>query len=415
MAPKKKKDEAAAPAVNVEEVQLRIAQLTDQISRVKDNIEARAKDYADSLSTFDVPYPLSCLAMSDGVLYAGSLDKRLLGIDATAHTEQLQVVAEAAVFCLEVFSEPAVLWAGTETGLIQSWNCQNSQALGELSGHTARVSKLKSTHAEKKLWSSSHDGTVREWDVQSRSCLNIYKVCEYQVGAFELSSSTLYAASWDAGIREIDLNSGECTALYKGHEHIIHAMTALDDCTFLYTASGDHKAIQWNTAASGGTFDRRATMVYKGHIDSVLCVHVLVLEDFINQISCDADGEAAAGEEAGRVSQEDLETLRDPCMPAVIVITGSDDRSIRLFDGETGACLLVLIGHTDAVASFWVEDGVLYSASYDHSIRSWQLHEALIRIQMRRTLKIYEAEKLEKEALLESSGKKKKGKKKKKK
>ena len=90
--PKKKgKDAPAAPEVNVEELQLKISQLAEDIFKTKDKIEARAKDYADSLSTFDVPYPLTSLTMSDGVLYAGSLDKMVIGIDATAHADRFQV------------------------------------------------------------------------------------------------------------------------------------------------------------------------------------------------------------------------------------------------------------------------------------------------------------------------------------
>lgn len=113
-----------------------------------------------------------------------------------------------------------------------------------------------------------------------------------------------------------------------------------------------------------------------------------MLEDFIAEATEGAESESP-------MSEEDLAVLQDPCMPAVMIITGSDDRSIRLFDAETGQCLLVLVGHTDAISSFVVENGVLYSAAYDHSIRSWQLNEALIRIQMRRTLKLFEKEKME--------------------
>jgi len=32
------------------------------------------------------------------------------------------------------------------------------------------------------------------------------------------------------------------------------------------------------------------------------------------------------------------------------LIAGTDARSVRLFDAETGMCMLVLIGHTDGVS-----------------------------------------------------------------
>merc|ERR1712070_933355 len=116
------------------------------------------------------------------------------------------------------------------------------------------------------------------------------------------------------------------------------------------------------------------------------------------------------------IPEHDLAALRDPLMPKRILITGSDDRSVRLFDCESGMCMLVLIGHTDGVADLAISDGVLYSASFDRTIRSWHLLEALVRIQMRRTLKHLDKEKLDAEGILaENSKKKKKGKKKKKK
>eukprot|EP00656_Telonema_subtile_P052868 TRINITY_DN7474_c0_g1_i3.p1 TRINITY_DN7474_c0_g1~~TRINITY_DN7474_c0_g1_i3.p1 ORF type:complete len:286 (+),score=55.57 TRINITY_DN7474_c0_g1_i3:68-925(+) len=270
MAPtKKSKAEATAPPVNVEEVQLRLAQLGDQILRVKDDIEVRAKDYADSLSAFDVPYPLSCMTMSEGVLYAGSLDQRVLGIDAMAHTDRFQAVAESGVFSLQVLREAGVLCAGTESGLIQCWHCASSQAAGFLTGHTGRVSKLKVSPSETQLWSSSHDGTVRQWDMPSQTCLNIYQVSDYQVGAFEISGAVLYAAGWDSTVRAISVASGECLAVFKGHGHIIHAMEAREESDHIYTASGDHHVLQWKLDEEYTTFDRTPSLVLKGHIDSV--------------------------------------------------------------------------------------------------------------------------------------------------
>merc|ERR1711934_147508 len=346
--------------------------------------------------------------MSDGVLYAGSLDKHVLGIDATAHTKRFEAVAQSGVFCVVLGQEAGTLYVGTETGLIQSWNSLSDPAveLGSFRGHERRVSQLLVKEADQRLWSSSHDGTVREWDLGCRTCLRTLKVCEFQVSSFVLCGSILYAATWDSTVRGISTVSGECVALFKGHEHIILGLAAGSEGERLYSASGDHTALRWDVGASSDDgFERKSSMLYKGHIDAVMCLHILVLEDFIAEATEGAESESP-------MSEEDLAVLQDPCMPAVMIITGSDDRSIRLFDAETGQCLLVLVGHTDAISSFVVENGVLYSAAYDHSIRSWQLNEALIRIQMRRTLKLFEKEKMEAETVLEESSKKKKGKKK---
>lgn len=433
MPPKKKKgkDGPAPPVVDVEELQLRISQLAEDIFKTKNKIEVRAKDYADSLSTFDVPYPVTSLAVNDGVLYAASLDRalvgmRLTGIDATTHAERFNAGAQAPIFCVQMLPDVDIICAGTEDGVIQLWNSLTSASIGALEGHTSRVSQLRIGETCDRLWSSSHDGTVKHWAVGARSCLRSYPVCDFQVSAFVVHEGLLYASCWDSTVRVLNVKSAELEQIFRGHEHIIHDIQLNPVGPTLFTAGGDYLAFSWkggpaDAAVGGLTSEAKPLQTFKGHIDTVFCIHLLVLADFIAELAGEnvmAPEGALAGTAPVAVSHinaEDLEILRDPCMPELIVITGSDDRSIRLFDASNGQCLLVLIGHTDAVSSFSVDNGVLYSGSYDRSIRSWQLQEALIRIQMRRTLKSFEAQKLEAEMVLEASSKKKKKKKGKKK
>eukprot|EP00658_Telonema_sp_P-2_P002569 TRINITY_DN1096_c0_g2_i2.p1 TRINITY_DN1096_c0_g2~~TRINITY_DN1096_c0_g2_i2.p1 ORF type:complete len:338 (-),score=73.80 TRINITY_DN1096_c0_g2_i2:426-1439(-) len=328
MPPKAKdKEPPAEPPVNLEELQLHIAQLGDEIATVKENIETRAKDYADSLSTFDVPWPLTSVAHGAGVLFSGSLDNRVLGVDVKAHTDRFEVVAAAPVFCIALLPEAGVLCAGTDCGNIECWNSLNCEPVGELAGHTARVSCLRRPETEQHLWSSSHDGTIRQWDMRELKCVRTFKVCDFQVSSFVLESGTIYAGAWDATVRAIDASTGECTAFFRGHEHIVHALTADKRGQNIYSASGDHKVIQWSVDPSQG-FDRTPKARFNGHIDAVLCLHILVLEDFVAAV-CGEQAAAAEGDASVRgdtMTVQEMELLRDPCMPAVVLITGSDDR-----------------------------------------------------------------------------------------
>jgi len=52
--------------------------------------------------------------------------------------------------------------------------------------------------------------------------------------------------------------------------------------------------------------------------------------------------------------------------------SGSDDRTIRLWDTKTGQSTKVLNGHTGSVRSLTVlQDGTLASGSEDKTIRLW--------------------------------------------
>jgi len=58
-----------------------------------------------------------------------------------------------------------------------------------------------------------------------------------------------------------------------------------------------------------------------------------------------------------------------------ILATGSDDRSVRLWDLPSGKQVIVLTGHTDAVCSVaFAPDGrTLATGSYDQSARIWEI------------------------------------------
>ncbi len=56
------------------------------------------------------------------------------------------------------------------------------------------------------------------------------------------------------------------------------------------------------------------------------------------------------------------------------IVSGSDDATIRIWDGKTGECRKTLTGHSNGVFSTaWSHDGqMLVSGSYDKSIQIWQ-------------------------------------------
>jgi len=440
MAPKKKKDKADdKPKVNLEEVQLRLTQLSEEIVNMKQDIDDRAKDHADSLSQYDVAYPLSCLALSNGVLYSGSLDKSIVGIDSASRQQRFQVTASHPVHCLFVMASHDILFAGAEN-VIQAWDASSSDNLREYHGHDDRINCLREYHGE--LMSASHDGTMRRWDRKTQRCLRIYDVCEYPVSALECLEHLAYCATWDNCVRCVDLKTGDTRSLYKGHDHVIHALKLVPKETMtltdkeraamdakgvtgiMYTGAADHKILSWELNDDAlDEFEKQPQTAYKGHLDCVYCVTALDVPDFVAELTGEKDippegamdPEVEEAKPKHNIPEFDLAALRDEHMPKRILITGSDDRSVRLFDCETGMCMLVLIGHTDGVSDLGISGGNLYTASFDRTIRSWHLLEALVRIQMRRKLKTLEQEKLDLEGVLEENSKKKKGKKKKKK
>src|SRR5262249_31911383 len=56
------------------------------------------------------------------------------------------------------------------------------------------------------------------------------------------------------------------------------------------------------------------------------------------------------------------------------IVSGSDDKTLRLWDLASGSCLHTLEGHTQSVMSveFSPDGSQILSGSYDHSLRLWE-------------------------------------------
>ncbi|KAG0004935.1 hypothetical protein BGZ65_012365 [Modicella reniformis] len=57
-----------------------------------------------------------------------------------------------------------------------------------------------------------------------------------------------------------------------------------------------------------------------------------------------------------------------------VAITGSRDATVRVWDIQTGAIILLLQGHRDSVRCMDVHEDLLISGSYDCTARIWNLH-----------------------------------------
>ncbi|PIA39685.1 hypothetical protein AQUCO_02600255v1 [Aquilegia coerulea] len=164
-----------------------------------------------------------------------------------------------------ISSDRGKVVSGSDDQSVLVWDKQTSQLLEELKGHDAQVSCVRMLSGERVL-TSSHDGSVKMWDVRTDTCVATVGRCSSAVLCMEYDDSTgiLAAAGRDAVANIWDIRAGRQMHKLLGHTKWIRSIRMVGDT--IVTGSDDWTARMWS--ASRGTCDA----VLACHAGPVLCV-----------------------------------------------------------------------------------------------------------------------------------------------
>ncbi|RKO97458.1 hypothetical protein CXG81DRAFT_13310 [Caulochytrium protostelioides] len=167
--------------------------------------------------------------------------------------------------------------------------------------------------------------------------------------ALDMPFGTLVSASRDATLRVWDLSSQTCRALLRnlGQNKAGFTATELSPSAPQILFSGDAKGqiLQWDLARLADPLLTSAGSI---------CTRMFPSDAHTGAITC---------------LMADAETL----------VSGSDDGTVRVWDAESGKCLLchrVLTGHLDGVTQVRFAGNHVVTASKDHTLKVWDLRLA---------------------------------------
>ena len=134
-------------------------------------------------------------------------------------------------------------------------------ATPSLKGHTACILKVVVTADGKRAITASVDGSLRVWDLRSKSCLRKLEGHTGKVYDVALLPGDKQAVSCssDTTLRVWDLVSGECIGVLKGHEGSVEAVTVTKDGSRALSGSADRTLRVWNLKA------KTCTQILRGH------------------------------------------------------------------------------------------------------------------------------------------------------
>ena len=242
------------------------------------------------------------------------------------------------------------------------------------------------------LAAGSRDNSIRLWDMDTLTYRGSLKSHAGSVLCLQLDSrrNVLVSGSSDSTIKIWNLETGEVVQTLQGHTESVLGLHS--DDKYIVSCSRDTHARIWecvkdrdaeayNVDASDSDLPRRKPIhkyvlrhILKGHRAAVNSVHFK-----------GTDIATASGDRTVRLWNIETGTMIRTisahargiaCVNITgdLVVTGSSDHVIKIFKLASGEEVRTLRGHNGLVRTIQTDNTKIISGSYDQSIRIWDLH-----------------------------------------
>jgi WD40 repeat protein len=258
---------------------------------------------------------------------------------------------------------------------LRIWDLATGTHLASLEGHTGPVVGVAVTPDGTRAVSTSYDGTLRVWDLATGkhlASLEGHTGWVYGV-AVTPDCTRVISASFDKTLRVWDLDTGRTLAAIEGHTGTVYSVAVTPDGTRAVSASGDNTLRVWDLATG------KSLASLQGHTGPV--DGVAVTPDGTRAVSASRDNTLRVWDLATRKSLASLEGHPHEVNGVAVTpggtraVSASRDNTLRVWDLATGKHLVSLEGHTGAVSRVAVTpDGTrAVSTSLDKTLRVWDL------------------------------------------
>jgi len=311
-------------------------------------------------------------------------------------------------------------WAlsGGGTKTVRLWDTATGKCLRTFEGHATEVTSVSLSADGRWALSGSGDRTLKLWDAATGHCLRTFEGHADWVTSVSLSADGRWALSGgvDKTLRLWDTATGHCLRIFEGHANSIWSLFLSTDGHSILSGSYDKTLKLWDTGKlmhrdwEGPPFVYSRVMTaheavnIRGRIEAAVQEGTRLLQSGHAGAALEVLREARdlpGGErdcsvlelwrQAGRRSRQkrlatawNLRTFEGHTGGVTSVclsgdgrwgLSGSDDKTLKLWDIGSGQCSRTFEGHTEGVASVCLSgDGRwALSGGWDDTLKLWDI------------------------------------------
>jgi len=246
------------------------------------------------------------------------------------------------------------------------WDFKTLKKQRTLKGHSDRVTSLKFLTDSGRIISGSEDNCIRIWNAGSSQCESTIMAHIGSVNCLEIYDNEKIIAGSDRDVKIFDLESGQClhslkASMPKGFGGPTFCM-GLGESS-LITAGADMSLRFWDLREDPECMLALPT----GHRASITCLSVYGTKAYTGSADETIVEWDLRMEEPIRTLDDHRGPIRAMQCDETRLISGSFDRSIKIFERETGKCLSTIYSDPDSM-----------NHDAHGSVRSLQFNESCI-------------------------------------
>lgn len=254
---------------------------------------------------------------------------------------------------------------------VQVWDLNTEKCLHTLFGHIEPITAVTWSNNQNLVASGSHDGAVRIWDVKTGVCSHLFAHRRYVRSLeFSFDGVHLLVGVGDGTICLWELPAGILVRKFTGHsDGVYHAVFDPRQVRVL-SGSRDGTIRLWDLHSG------KELLVFSATGPHIQCVACHPLKPIFLSSSDDIrQWDSESGECLRTLRGHDSTTRSVAWSPSCrSILSASHDRTVRIWDVETGIENFLLEGHKECVVNAsWATESTVCSLDSSGVVCLWNL------------------------------------------